>query len=861
MEGKQYIKQIIPIVLVLFLLLSNFVNGKENLFIPSVQTNTENINLFENNEKKIGFNLLDKDNSWWNNDFLYRKKITIDHTKISENLKNFPILISLNSDSDLASWACDDGSDIVFIDQNNIRLNHEIESFNGSSGSLICWVNITRLSSINNTKLYMYYGDPACKISQNISSVWDSNFILVHHLNENQGVHNDSTSNNNDGVTYGGVIQDTNGQIDGADSFDGIDGYVEFCIDGNNISNTTIVGTLDGAHNVVINDVDDDEINDLVVCGYQANKVVWYKQLAPTLWSEYLIDNNLLNAHDIQVGDIDDDGKDDVVGLSLSENPDNYNEGNGTLTWYQKPDDPTGSWIKTIIATSGQSGLTGSRSSGLGDIDSDGDLDIAVAVDACTYQTNGRLYWYQNPGSSDAINGSLWNEYLIDNTQNNGCDSQIGDLDNDGNPDIVFSCHHNSPNPYGVILYFAPENPTEVGNWERVDLSTGASYHNYIVDFDGDGYLDILVAHWLSDKISWYQNPGSDIRNASNWIEYIIDDSSIGIENTNRIIAYDVDLDGDLDVATVSDPSGSTGWFKWYQRPDDPTNISAYVMYVVDSDPSRTAWAHDGDVGDIDGDGSTDMVGVGCSSDKVFIDYNITIPPPNVVDEITVEAWTYWKTLGTSSVGVVGKYETPVQTGYALGKLGSETMLGFYPVGGSTYCAKTISSIPLGIFVHYVGSYDGSYIKIYKNGYLENSTSYLGNVSTNIQQPLVIGRWYGNYNGYYFDGIIDEVRVSKVARSAGWINTSYLNQQDPQSFITLGEQEIVPVKLVLIIGKIVNITTMGDFTCFDAINLRIIQFMPFSFQKFKSVERVVVSKPLLGILNTNFAFGLFRAAA
>jgi hypothetical protein len=225
MEGKQYIKQIIPIVLVLFLLLSNFVNGKENLFIPSVQTNTENINLFENNEKKIGFNLLDKDNSWWNNDFLYRKKITIDHTKISENLKNFPILISLNSDSDLASWACDDGSDIVFIDQNNIRLNHEIESFNGSSGSLICWVNITRLSSINNTKLYMYYGDPACKISQNISSVWDSNFILVHHLNENQGVHNDSTSNNNDGVTYGGVIQDTNGQIDGADSFDGIDGY------------------------------------------------------------------------------------------------------------------------------------------------------------------------------------------------------------------------------------------------------------------------------------------------------------------------------------------------------------------------------------------------------------------------------------------------------------------------------------------------------------------------------------------------------------------------------------------------------------------------------------------------------------
>lgn len=853
-------KHLISIIIVFLLLSSSFIDVTAIFSIPSVQTNTENINSLENNEKEIGLYLFDTDNSWWNNDFLYRKKITIDHTKISENLTNFPVLIYLDSDSDLAFQALDDGSDIVFIDQNNIRLNHEIESFNDSSGSLICWVNITGLSSTKDTTLYMYYGNPTWKSSQNKSNVWDSNFILVYHLSEASGLHNDSTSNNNNGFPFGGVIQDTTGQIDGADLFDGIDGYIESFIDCGNTTNTTIVGSIDGAHNVVIDDVDDDEINDLIVCGYRANKVVWYKQLAATTWSEYLIDNNLLNAHDIQVGDIDDDGKDDVVGLSLSENPYNYNEGNGTLIWYQKPDNPTESWNKTIIATSGQSGLTGSRSSGLGDIDSDGDLDIAVAVDACTYQTNGRLYWYQNPGGSDATNGSLWNEYLIDDTQNNGCDSQIGDLDNDGNPDIVFSCHVISPDPYGVILYFAPDDPQEAGNWERVDLSTSASYHNYIVDFDGDGHLDILVAHWTSYKISWYKNPGSDIRNVSKWVEYIIDYSSAGIENTNRIIAYDIDLDGDLDVATVSDPNGSTGWLKWYQRPDDPTNVSDYVMHVVDSDPSRTAWAHDGDVGDIDGDGTVDMVGVGCNSNKVFVDYNITVPSPNVVDGITVEAWTYWNALGATSVGVVGKYETPAQTGYALGKLGSETTLSFYPVGGSTYCAKTTSHIPLRNFVHYVGTYNGSDIKIYKNGFLENSTNLIGNVPTNIHQPLVIGRWYGNYNGYYFDGIIDEVRISKVARSAGWINTSYMNQQDPQSFITMGEQEIVPVKLALFMGKIVNLTTIGEIICFDASNLRIIQFLPFSIQKFTSGERIVVFKPNLGILTKSIAFGLFRAA-
>jgi hypothetical protein len=40
------------------------------------------------------------------------------------------------------------------------------------------------------------------------------------------------------------------------------------------------------------------------------------------------------------------------------------------------------------------------------------------------------------------------------------------------------------------------------------------------------------------------------------------------------------------------------------------------------------------------------------------------------------------------------------------------------------------------------------------------------------------------------DGMIDEVRVSDIVRSAGWIQTSYTNQNNPSAFYLLGGIEI-----------------------------------------------------------------------
>lgn len=41
----------------------------------------------------------------------------------------------------------------------------------------------------------------------------------------------------------------------------------------------------------------------------------------------------------------------------------------------------------------------------------------------------------------------------------------------------------------------------------------------------------------------------------------------------------------------------------------------------------------------------------------------------------------------------------------------------------------------------------------------------------------------------YFNGRIDEVRISKIARSTTWLSTEYNNQNDPSTFFTIGSQE------------------------------------------------------------------------
>ncbi|MFW9796231.1 MAG: DUF2341 domain-containing protein [Candidatus Thorarchaeota archaeon] len=158
-------------------------------------------------------------------EFMYKKDIIIDHTKVASDLYGFPVLIDLY-DADLRFDVQADGDDIVFVKDGWI-LPHEIElfdqSYNSSHGHLIAWVRAD-LSASTDTVLSMYYGDSSSESQENPNGVWDTSFAAVWHLSEDPaGTVYDSTANGNDGIGYPLGSEPTlqTGKIDGCSEFYG----------------------------------------------------------------------------------------------------------------------------------------------------------------------------------------------------------------------------------------------------------------------------------------------------------------------------------------------------------------------------------------------------------------------------------------------------------------------------------------------------------------------------------------------------------------------------------------------------------------------------------------------------------------
>ena len=163
---------------------------------------------------------------WYNPTWLYRKKITIDHTKVPSDQNSFPVLISL-SDVDISAKAQHSGNDILFTSSDGVtKLSHEIESYTWNSGALVAWVKVPTLSSGTDTILYMYYANPAAGNQQDPTNVWDANYMAVWHLDEagtgSATDYSDSTINANYGEGGGGnswLPNQTPGKIASGQSF------------------------------------------------------------------------------------------------------------------------------------------------------------------------------------------------------------------------------------------------------------------------------------------------------------------------------------------------------------------------------------------------------------------------------------------------------------------------------------------------------------------------------------------------------------------------------------------------------------------------------------------------------------------
>ena len=177
---------------------------------------------------------------WFSPNWAYRKRITLQQSKVVGTQVNFPVLVSL-TDSNLASNARADGRDILFTSADGkTKLAHELEQFHASAsgagsgaGQVEAWVKIPSLDANVNTDIYMYYGNSSAAVQQATTTVWNENYVGVWHLKENPAgtapQMMDSTGPKNNGTSNGAqVVGDQQpGKIDGSLNFDGSNDYVD----------------------------------------------------------------------------------------------------------------------------------------------------------------------------------------------------------------------------------------------------------------------------------------------------------------------------------------------------------------------------------------------------------------------------------------------------------------------------------------------------------------------------------------------------------------------------------------------------------------------------------------------------------
>jgi biopolymer transport protein ExbB len=144
--------------------------------------------------------------AWADKDWQYRKEVVIDTTpsgaSITAELRNFPVLIRLDSSSFNFEDAKQDGSDLRFYAADDkTALPFRIESFDAKTGLAAIWVAVPNLAGSAQTKIYMYFGNKKSGVAPVSGPVFDPLYKAIYHFGIGEKVPADDTSNRNDALS------------------------------------------------------------------------------------------------------------------------------------------------------------------------------------------------------------------------------------------------------------------------------------------------------------------------------------------------------------------------------------------------------------------------------------------------------------------------------------------------------------------------------------------------------------------------------------------------------------------------------------------------------------------------------------
>ena len=240
----------------------------------------------------------------------------------------------------------------------------------------------------------------------------------------------------------------------------------------------TFIGTApDFIKDVNLADLNQDSKLDLVTITYEESNLKVHRQDSPGTWTTVL-DTTVTNLHEgMDVGDIDGDGDIDIA-------TDGY--------WIVNPGgDMTGDWQILSIDEKwhNQDGDWSRNATKVfcRDINNDGKAEVFISH---SERAGYPLAYYQ----SDDPSSGKWTEHVIKDNFIAAHTVQVFDFDLDGDYDVLSGVNMNRAKAIGVedsfpVIIFLNEGED---TWTEFLLSEGGIYNGQCADIDGDGDIDIF---------------------------------------------------------------------------------------------------------------------------------------------------------------------------------------------------------------------------------------------------------------------------------------------------------------------------------------------------------------------------------